>query len=139
MPPEFSCGFSRRALETWLAREVPESDPAVLRDIATRLTAQLEWLQGVTLLDSLERPQEFRLPPVASGRGQPEVIGFTFGPRFASQPATPSKSIPPVFVLFIGAVVGLLVAGAVDPILVKRERCRRHANTELSDRIDPAC
>ncbi len=128
VPSEFLEGVSRGAIERWLARESPETERAVLSEIATRLAAQLGWLQGVALVDPLQRPQSFLLPPVRSGRGQPEAIGFTFGPRFASAPPSPPEVAPTVFLLFAGSMVGLLVAGAVSPVFVTRERQRRHAH-----------
>lgn len=125
VPPEFSDGVSRGAIERWLARASPEADPAALREVATRLAAQLEWLQGVALLDSWERPASFLLPPARRGSGQPEPIGFTYGQRFNGPPAPTGSSERAVVVLLFGALPGLLAASAGAPWIVARERQRR--------------
>lgn len=124
-PPEFADGVSRGAIERWIARASPDAGAAELREVATRLAAQLEWLQGVALLDPWERPKSILLSPLDSGRGQPEPIGFTFGPRFNGPAAPPSIDASLPLVLFAGAVPGLLVAGAISPMIVARERRRR--------------
>lgn len=127
VPPEFADGVSRGAIERWIARASPDAGAAELREVATRLAAQLEWLQGVALLDPWERPKSILLSPLNSGRGQPEPIGFTFGPRFNGPAAPPSIDASLPLVLFAGAVPGLLVAGAISPMIVARERRRRQA------------
>jgi hypothetical protein len=125
VPPEFADGVSRGAIERWIARASPDADPTALREVATRLAAQLEWLQGAPLLDPWERPKTILLSPLNSGRGQPEPIGFTFGPRFNGPAAPPSIDASVVLVLFAGVVPGLLVASAISPVIVARERRRR--------------
>lgn len=125
VPPEFADGVSRGAIERWIARASPDADPTALRAVSTRLAAQLEWLQGVPLLDPWERPKSILLSPLNSGRGQPEPIGFTFGPRFNGPAAPPSIDASVVLVLFAGVVPGLLVASAISPVIVARERRRR--------------
>lgn len=127
VPPEFADGVSRGAIERWIARASPDAGAAELREVATRLAAQLEWLQGVALLDPWERPKSILLSPLNSGRGQPEPIGFTFGPRFNGPAAPPSIDASLPLLLFAGAVPGLLVAGAISPMIVARERRRRQA------------
>ena len=127
VPPEFADGVSRGAIERWIARASPDAGAAELREVATRLAAQLEWVQGVALLDPWERPKSILLSPLNSGRGQPEPIGFTFGPRFNGPAAPPSIDASLPLVLFAGAVPGLLVAGAISPMIVARERRRRQA------------
>jgi len=127
VPPEFADGVSRGAIERWIARASPDAGAAELREVATRLAAQLEWLQGVALLDPWERPKSILLSPLNSGRGQPEPIGFTFGPRFNGPAAPPSIDASLPLVLFAGAVPGLMVAGAISPMIVARERRRRQA------------